>query len=334
MEKRILTGDRPTGALHLGHYVGSLQNRVRLQHDYDTYILIADVQALTDNFEHPEKLEANVFEVALDYLAVGLDPERVKIVVQSMVPELTELTTYFMNLVTVATLERNPTVKDEIKQRNFKRGVPVGFWSYPISQASDITIFKAELVPVGEDQLPMIEQAREIVRRFNSLYAKVLIEPRAMLGQMARLPGTDGGAKMSKSLGNCIYLGDPPETVRKRVMSMFTDPTRIHPTDPGHIEGNPVFTYHDAFNPNKAEVEELKERYRKGTVGDVEVKRRLFNALDAFLAPIRERRAEFAAKPARVREIIMEGTRRGRAVAQSTMEEVRAAMKLAYKFAR
>jgi tryptophanyl-tRNA synthetase len=331
MEKRILTGDRPTGPLHLGHYVGSLQNRVRLQHDYDTYILIADIQALTDNFEHPEKLEANVFEVALDYLAVGLDPERVKIVVQSMVPELSELTTYFMNLVTVATLERNPTVKDEIKQRNFKRGVPVGFWSYPISQAADITIFKAELVPVGEDQLPMIEQAREIVRRFNSLYAKVLVEPRAMLGQMARLPGTDGGAKMSKSLGNCIYLGDPSEAVRKRVMSMFTDPTRIHPTDPGHVEGNPVFTYHDAFNPDKAEVDELKERYRKGTVGDVEVKQKLFNALNAFLGPIRERRTEFAAKPERVREIIMEGTRKGRMVARATMDEVRAAMKLNYK---
>ena len=333
MEKRILTGDRPTGPLHLGHYVGSLQNRVRLQHDYDTYILIADIQALTDNFEHPEKLEVNVFEVALDYLAVGLDPERVKIVVQSMVPELTELTTYFMNLVTVATLERNPTVKDEIKQRNFKRGVPVGFWSYPISQAADIAIFKAELVPVGEDQLPMIEQTREIVRRFNSLYKKVLVEPRAMLGQMARLPGTDGGAKMSKSLGNCIYLGDPPETVRKRVMSMFTDPTRIHPTDPGHVEGNPVFTYHDVFNPDKAEVDELKERYRKGTVGDVDVKQRLFNALDAFLRPIRERRADFAARPERVREIIIEGTRRGRAVAQATMDEVRAAMKLNYKLA-
>jgi len=331
MEKRILTGDRPTGPLHLGHYVGSLQNRVRLQHDYDTYILIADIQALTDNFEHPEKLEANVFEVALDYLAVGLDPERVKIVVQSMVPELSELTTYFMNLVTVATLERNPTVKDEIKQRNFKRGVPVGFWSYPISQAADITIFKAELVPVGEDQLPMIEQAREIVRRFNALYAKVLVEPRAMLGQMARLPGTDGGAKMSKSLGNCIYLGDPSEAVRKRVMSMFTDPTRIHPTDPGHVEGNPVFTYHDVFNPDKAEVDELKERYRKGTVGDVEVKQKLFNALNAFLGPIRERRTEFAAKPERVREIIMEGTRKGRMVAQATMDEVRAAMKLNYK---
>jgi tryptophanyl-tRNA synthetase len=333
MERRILTGDRPTGPLHLGHYIGSLQNRVRLQRDYDTYILIADIQALTDNFEHPEKLEANVLEVALDYLAVGLDPERVKIVVQSMVPELSELTTYFMNLVTVATLERNPTVKDEIKQRNFKRGVPVGFWSYPISQAADITIFKAELVPVGEDQLPMIEQAREIVRRFNSLYAKVLIEPRAMLGQMARLPGTDGGAKMSKSLGNCIYLGDPSETVRKRVMSMFTDPTRIHPTDPGHVEGNPVFIYHDVFNPDKAEVDELKERYRKGTVGDVEVKQKLFGALDLFLRPIRERRAEFAAKPGRVREIIMEGTRKGRAVAQSTMDEVRAAMKLNYKLA-
>jgi len=332
MIKRILTGDRPTGQLHLGHYVGSLQNRVKLQHEYDTYVLIADVQALTDNFEHPEMLEANIFEVALDYLAVGIDPEKTKIVVQSMIPELAELTIYFMNLVTVATLERNPTVKEEIKQRNFVKGVPVGFWSYPISQAADITIFKADLVPVGEDQLPMIEQAREIVRRFNRLYAKVLIEPKAMLGAMARLPGTDGGAKMSKSLGNCIYLGDSPETVRKRVMSMFTDPKRIHPTDPGTVEGNPVFIYHDVFNPNKAEVEELKERYRKGTVGDVEVKQRLYDALNHFLAPIRERRAEYAANPKQVYEIIMEGTRRGRELARATMDEVRTAMKIAYKF--
>jgi tryptophanyl-tRNA synthetase len=332
MIKRILTGDRPTGQLHLGHYVGSLQNRVSLQHEYDTYVLIADVQALTDNFEHPEKLEANIFEVALDYLAVGLDPEEVKIVVQSMVPELAELTIYFMNLVTVATLERNPTVKEEIKQRNFVKGVPVGFWSYPISQAADIAIFKADLVPVGEDQLPMIEQTREIVRRFNRLYGRVLIEPRAMLGAVARLPGTDGGAKMSKSLGNCIYLGDPTEIVRKRVMSMYTDPTRIHPTDPGHVEGNPVFTYHDVFNPNKAEIEDLKERYRQGTVGDVEVKQRLFEALEAFLTPIRERRQELAANPKRVFEIIMDGTGKGRAQAQSTMSEVRHAMKISYKF--
>ncbi|MEA2679509.1 MAG: tryptophanyl-tRNA synthetase [Candidatus Binataceae bacterium] len=332
MIKRILTGDRPTGQLHLGHYVGSLQNRVRLQDEYDTYILIADVQALTDNFEHPENLEANIFEVALDYLAVGLDPEKIKIVVQSMVPELTELTIYFMNLVTVATLERNPTVKEEIKQRNFVKGVPVGFWSYPISQAADIAIFKADLVPVGEDQLPMIEQTREIVRRFNRLYGKVLIEPRAMLGAVARLPGTDGGAKMSKSVGNCIYLGDPSEVVRKRVMSMFTDPKRIHPTDPGTVEGNPVFTYHDVFNPNKEEIEDLKERYRKGTVGDVEVKQRLFDALEAFLAPIRQRRQELAVKPERVYEIIVEGTRKGRALAQATIAEVRHAMKIAYRF--
>jgi tryptophanyl-tRNA synthetase len=330
MAKRILTGDRPTAPLHLGHYVGSLQNRVRLQDEYDTFILIADIQALTDNFERPEMLEANVLEVTLDYLAVGLDPRKVKIVVQSMVPELTELTTYFMNLVTVATLERNPTLKEEIKQRNFTKGIPVGFWSYPISQAADITIFKADLVPVGEDQLPMIEQTREIVRRFNRLYKKILIEPRAMLGKVARLPGTDGGAKMSKSLGNCIYLGDSPAQVRKRVMSMFTDPTRIHPTDPGHVEGNPVFTYHDVFNPDKAEVEDLKDRYRKGTVGDVEVKERLFKVLTAFLDPIRARRAEFAAKPRLVREIIIEGTRQGRALAQQTMDEVRSAMKIKY----
>ncbi|MBV8139421.1 MAG: tryptophan--tRNA ligase [Deltaproteobacteria bacterium] len=330
MPKRILTGDRPTSPLHLGHYVGSLQNRVRLQDEYDTFILIADIQALTDNFERPEMLEANVFEVTLDYLAVGVDPHKAKIVVQSMVPELTELTIYFMNLVTVATLERNPTLKEEIKQRNFTKGIPVGFWSYPISQAADITIFKADLVPVGEDQLPMIEQTREIVRRFNRLYKKILIEPRALLGKVARLPGTDGGAKMSKSVGNCIYLGDSPEQVRQRVMSMFTDPTRIHPTDPGHVEGNPVFTYHDVFNPDKAEVEDLKDRYRKGTVGDVEVKERLVKALTDFLDPIRARRAEFAAKPQLVREIINEGTRQGRALAQQTMDEVRSAMKIKY----
>jgi tryptophanyl-tRNA synthetase len=317
--------------LHLGHYVGSLQNRVKLQDEYDTYVLIADVQALTDNFEHPEMLAGNVFEVALDYLAVGLDPNKVKFVVQSMVPELAELTIYFMNLVTVATLERNPTVKEEIKQRNFTKGVPVGFWSYPISQAADITIFKADLVPVGEDQLPMIEQAREIVRRFNRLYGKVLIEPRAMLGAMARLPGTDGGAKMSKSLGNCIYLGDSSEAVRKRVMSMFTDPTRIHPTDPGHVEGNPVFTYHDAFNPNAAEVEDLKARYRTGKVGDVEVKVKLAAALNAHLDPIRERRADVMSRPGRLKEMLFEGSRRARAAAEETIGRVREAVKISYR---
>ncbi|MFZ1888112.1 MAG: tryptophan--tRNA ligase [Candidatus Binataceae bacterium] len=331
MVKRILTGDRPTAPLHLGHYAGSLQNRVKLQNEYDTFVLIADVQALTDNFERPEMLETNVLEVATDYLAVGLDPEKVKIVVQSMVPELTELTIYYMNLVTTATLERNPTLKEEIRQKNFTKGLPVGFYTYPISQAADITIFKAELVPVGEDQLPMIEQTREIVRRFNRLYKKILVEPRAMVGQVARLPGTDGGAKMSKSIGNCIYLGDSSEQLRKRVMSMYTDPTRIHPTDPGHVEGNPVFIYHDIFNPNKDEVDDLKDRYVNGTVGDVEVKEKLFKALNGFLEPIRARRSEYASKPERVREIIVEGTRKGRAVAQETMEEVRAAMKIAYK---
>ncbi len=331
MVKRILTGDRPTAPLHLGHYVGSLQNRVKLQNEYDTFVLIADIQALTDNFERPEMLKTNVLEVATDYLAVGLDPEKVKIVVQSMVPELTELTIYYMNLVTTATLERNPTLKEEIKQKNFTKGLPVGFYTYPISQAADITIFKAELVPVGEDQLPMIEQTREIVRRFNRLYKKILVEPRAMVGQVARLPGTDGGAKMSKSLGNCIYLGDSKEQLRKRVMSMYTDPTRIHPTEPGHIEGNPVFIYHDVFNPDKAEVDELKDRYVKGTVGNVEVKEKLFNALNNLLEPIRERRSEYASKPELLREIILEGTRKGRAVAQQTMEEVRAAMKISYK---
>jgi|GEM_PF-34329 len=330
MIKRILTGDRPTGPLHLGHYVGSLQNRVRLQEEYDTYLLIADIQALTDNFEHPEKLEANIFEVALDYLAVGLDPDKVKIVVQSMVPELTELTIYFMNLVTTATLERNPTLKDEIKQRNFTKGLPVGFYTYPISQASDITIFKAHLVPVGEDQLPMIEQAREIVRRFNRMYDKVLIEPKALVGEVARLPGTDGGAKMSKSLGNCIYLGDSPQVLRQRVMSMFTDTKRLHADDPGTVEGNPVFTYLDVFDPNQIEVEDLKERYRRGKVRDVEVKAVLFRALNNFLAPIRDRRRFFADRPHQVHEILMEGTKKGREVARETMIEVREAMHLRY----
>ena len=332
MQKRILTGDRPTGPLHLGHYVGSLANRVRLQDEYDTYVLIADVQALTDNFEHPEKLEANIFARSRSTTSRSgsIPGGQVRRAIDGA--RIARLTIYLMNLITVATLERNPTVKEEIKQRNFVKGVPVGFYTYPISQAADITIFKAELVPVGEDQLPMIEQAREIVRRFNRLYRKVLIEPRAMLGQMARLPGTDGGAKMSKSLNNCISLGDPTEVVRKRVMSMFTDPTRIHPTDPGHVEGNPVFTYHDVLHPNKDEIEELKDRYRNGTVGDVEVKQKLFDALEKFLAPIRERRNEFASKPKLVHEIIMEGTRKGRAVAQATMAEVRDAMKLSYKF--
>jgi tryptophanyl-tRNA synthetase len=329
----ILTGDRPTGPLHIGHYVGSLKNRVELQYRYEKpYVFIADLQALTDNAHNPQKVRQNVLEVAYDYLAVGLKPELNTFFIQSLVPELAEMTLLYLNFVTLARLKRNPTVKEEMVQKGFGNDVPAGFLTYPISQVADITAFKANLIPVGEDQLPMIEQTREIVRKFNRLYGKVLIEPRAMLGAVARLPGTDGGAKMSKSVGNCIYLGDPPDLMRKRVMSMFTDPKRIHPTVPGTVEGNPVFTYHDVFNPNKAEIEDLKERYRKGTVGDVEVKQKLFEALEAFLAPIRERRQELAAQPQRVYEIIVEGTRKGRALAQATMADVRHAMKIAYKF--
>lgn len=330
MRKRILTGDRPTGKLHLGHYVGSLENRVRLQKEYETFILIADVQALTDHFEKPEILKANLMEVAMDYLAVGIDPEMATIVIQSRVPQIAELTIYYMNLVTLARLQRNPTVKMELTQKEFETDVPIGFLAYPISQAADITVFGAHLVPVGEDQLPMIEQTREIVRKFNALYGKVLVEPEAKVGTVSRLPGIDGKAKMSKSLGNAIFLSDSPETVSKKVMRMYTDPTRIHPNDPGHVEGNPVFTYHDVFNPNKAEVAELKERYVGGKVGDVEVKKKLAVALNAFLDPIRERRRRYEREPGRVREILEDGTRRGLEVAEGTMERVRRAMQVDY----
>jgi tryptophanyl-tRNA synthetase len=326
MRQRILTGDRPTGKLHLGHYVGSLEARVRLQHSYETFILIADVQALTDNFAEPGKVAANVREVALDYLAVGLDPAVASFVVQSLVPEIAELTVFFLNLVTVARLERNPTVKEELQQRGFRGGVPAGFLCYPVSQAADITVFGAHMVPVGEEQLPVIEQTREIVRRFNALYGEVLIEPEPLLGRVARLPGIDGQAKMSKSLGNAINLSDDAETVRRRVMQMYTDPTRLRPTDPGHIEGNPVFLFHDAFNPDTAMVEELKERYRAGRVGDVEVKQRLAEALNAFLDPIRERRRFFEQQPDDIERMLREGTARAREAARRTMAEVRGAM--------
>jgi tryptophanyl-tRNA synthetase len=330
MKRRILTGDRPTGKLHLGHYVGSLEARVRLQHDYETFILIADAQALTDNFEHPEILAANIREVTLDYLAVGLDPSAVTIIVQSMVPEIAELTIFFLNLVTLARMQRNPTVKEEMQQRGFGANVPAGFVCYPVSQAADITIFGAHLVPVGEDQLPMIEQTREIVRRFYGLYGEALVEPEALVGQFPRLPGIDGQAKMSKSLGNVINLSDDAETVRRQVMRMYTDPTRIRPTDPGHVEGNPVFVYHDAFNPDREEVEDLKERYRAGRVGDVEVKQRLIAALNVFLDPIRERRRSCVQRPREVDEMLRRGTERGREEARKTMEGVRQAMQIDY----
>ncbi|MFY9269894.1 MAG: tryptophan--tRNA ligase [Candidatus Manganitrophaceae bacterium] len=330
--KRILTGDRPTGRLHLGHYVGSLVNRVKLQEEYETFILIADVQALTDHFEHPEILQQNIREVAKDYLAVGVDPVKSTIFVQSLIPEIAELAIYYLNLVTVARLQRNPTVKDEMQQKGFEQNLPAGFLVYPVHQAADITIFNADLVPVGKDQLPMIEQTVEIVRRFNSLYAPVLVEPQAKIGEFARLPGTDGQAKMSKSLGNTIFLSDDAKTVETKVMKMYTDPTRLRATDPGHVEGNPVFVYHDAFNPNRGEVADFKERYVQGKVGDVEVKKKLAEALNAFLDPIRERRAVYDRDEKTIDEILKEGTEKARRVAQETMRLVRQAMKIAYPF--
>lgn len=330
MKRRILTGDRPTGKLHLGHYVGSLEARVRLQREYETYILIADAQALTDNFEHPEWLGSYIREVALDYLAVGLEPEVVTIIIQSMVPEIAELTVFFLNLVTAARLQRNPTVKDEIRQKGYGASVPAGFLCYPVSQAADIAAFGAHLVPIGEDQLPVLEQTREIVRRFNSLYGEVLVEPEALIGRCPRLPGIDGKEKMSKSLRNTIDLSDDAETVRQKVMRMYTDPSRIHPTDPGHVEGNPVFLFHDTFNPNREEVAELKERYRGGRVGDVEVKQRLAAALNGFLDPIRERRHSYEQRPDEVEAILRLGTQRGREAARETMARVRRAMGIDY----
>jgi tryptophanyl-tRNA synthetase len=333
IKKRILTGDRPTGRLHLGHYVGSLKNRVALQDQYETFILIADVQALTDHFDHPEILNQNIKEVVADYVAVGIDPEKCAIFVQSLIPEIAELALYYLNLVTLSRLQRNPTVKDEIKQKGMKETLTAGFLTYPVHQAADITIFNAELVPVGVDQLPMIEQTVEIVRSFNTLYGTTLIEPQAKVGDVPRLPGIDGKAKMSKTLNNAIYLSDDSGTVVEKVRRMFTDPSRIHPTDPGHVEGNPVFTYHDLFNPNKEEVADLKARYEKGTVSDVTVKERLSTALNnEFLMPIRQRRDAVINDEKRINDIIVEGTRRARTVAQETMRKVRQAMKINYSF--
>src|SRR3990167_354157 len=328
-KKRILTGDRPTGKMHLGHYVGSLKNRVKLQDSYDQFVMIADVQALTDNFDNPQKVRDNIKEVLLDYLAVGIDPKKTTILIQSMIPEIAELTVFYLNLVTLERVLRNPTVKDEIKQKGFGQNIPLGFAMYPVSQAADITVFNADLVPVGEDQLPMIEQTREIVRKFNSLYNKVFVEPEALVWEVKRLPGTDG-AKMGKSVNNAIYLSDGEEELKKKVMSMYTDPDRIHSTDPGKVEGNPVFIYHDVFNPNKSEVEELKKMYKEGKVGDVEVKEKLFVALNTFLKPIRERRSEFEGKDAELEKILKEGTEKAREAAKETMQKVRHAMKIDY----
>jgi tryptophanyl-tRNA synthetase len=330
-KKRILTGDRPTGPLHLGHYVGSLVDRVALQHEYDSFIELADVQALTDNFDNPQKVRDNVLEVVKDYLAVGLDPNVITIFIQSLVPQIAEMTVLFSNLVTVARLERNPTVKTELKEKGIEeKNVTFGFLGYPVSQAADIMVVNANLVPVGEDQAPMVELTRDIVIRFNNIYGETLNIPEIKVGHVARLPGTDGKAKMGKSLGNAIYLSDDAKTVEQRVMTMYTDPNRLRATDPGTVEGNPVFTYHDAFNPNKEEVEEMKRLYRIGGIGDVAVKRSLVKALNDFLDPIRERRTQYDTKPEMLREVVMEGTRRARQVGAETMRMVREAMKIDY----
>jgi tryptophanyl-tRNA synthetase len=328
MNRTLLTGDRPTGPLHLGHYVGSLERRVALQREYDTFVLVADLQALTDHAEAPEVVRRNVDEVVLDYLAVGIDPDVAAIVLQSAVPELAELTVYLLNLVTLARLQRNPTVKDEMVQKGFGADVPAGFLVYPVSQAADIAGFGAHLVPVGADQLPMIEQTVELVRRFNRLYGEVLVEPEALVPPVGRLPGTDGGAKMGKSLGNAISLADGPDTLAAKVRSMFTDPGHVRAEDPGRVEGNPVFAYLDAFDPDAEAVAELKARYRAGGLGDVAVKRRLLEVLEAFLAPIRARRERLAAEPGYVRHVLAEGTARGRARAAEMLGRVRGAMRL------
>ncbi|WP_455716642.1 tryptophan--tRNA ligase [Anaerosporobacter sp.] len=345
MEKTILTGDRPTGKLHLGHYVGSLKRRVELQNsgEYkDIFIMIADAQALTDNADNPEKVRQNIIEVALDYMSVGLDPTKSTLFIQSQIPELCELAFYYMNLVTVSRLQRNPTVKSEIQMRNFEASIPVGFFTYPISQASDITAFKATTVPVGEDQLPMLEQTKEIVRKFNSVYGDTLIEPEILLPDnqaCLRLPGTDGKAKMSKSLNNCIYLSDSAEEVRKKVMSMYTDPDHIQVSDPGKIEGNCVFTYLDAFCkpehfekylPDYPNLDELKAHYQRGGLGDVKVKKFLYAILEEELAPIRERRKELEKRIPEIYDILKEGSKKAREVASKTLDDVKSAMKINY----
>ena len=345
MSKIILTGDRPTGRLHVGHYVGSLAERVKLQNSglYDEiYIMIADAQALTDNAEHPEKVRQNILQVALDYLACGLDPEKSNIFIQSMVPELTELTFYYMNLVTVARVQRNPTVKSEIKQRNFEASIPVGFFCYPISQAADITAFRATHVPVGEDQLPMLEQCKEIVHKFNTVYGETLTEPEIVLSSnkaCLRLPGIDGKAKMSKSLGNCIYLSDEEDVVKKKIMSMFTDPNHLRVQDPGRVEGNPVFIYLDAFSrpehfeeflPEYQNLDELKAHYQRGGLGDVKVKKFLNNVMQAELGPIRERRKMWEQHTADVFDILKAGTEVAREKAAATLHDVRSSMRINY----
>ena len=345
MKQVILTGDRPTGRLHVGHYVGSLKERVRLQNSGkfdEIYIMIADAQALTDNAEHPEKVRQNIMQVALDYLACGLDPEKVNIFIQSMVPELTELSFYYMNLVTVARVQRNPTVKAEIKQKNFEASIPVGFFTYPISQAADITAFRATVVPAGEDQMPMVEQCKEIVHKFNSVYGETLTDPQIVLPDnqaCLRLPGIDGKAKMSKSLGNCIYLSDEPQDIKKKVMSMFTDPNHLRVEDPGNTKDNPVFIYltcfardehFEKFLPEYKNLDEMKAHYERGGLGDMKCKKFLFNVLEDLLTPIREKRKYYEEHIEDVYKIIEEGTKKANIKANETLKRVRAAMKINY----
>lgn len=336
MTKTILTGDRPTGKLHLGHYIGSLKNRVALQDNdqYDPYVMIADMQALTDNAHNPKKIQNNLLNVALDYLSVGIDPAKTTIFVQSQIPALSELTMYYMNLVSISRVERNPTVKTEIKQKNFGEGVPTGFVVYPISQAADITAFRASLVPVGDDQLPMIEQCREVVRTFNATYhTDVLVEPEAMLppaGLSRRLPGIDGNAKMSKSLNNGIYLSDDEQTLHDKVFSMYTDPDHIHVSDPGKVEGNVVFEYLDVFAPDQTAVDDLKRQYQAGGLGDVKVKKYLFDVLNDLLKPIRARRAEYAKDENAVRQMLKDGSDKANEVANDTLKKARAAIGVNY----
>lgn len=334
MKNIILTGDRPTGKLHLGHYVGSLKKRVEMQADPDNklFIMIADMQALTDNAKDPEKVSSNVLQVALDYLAVGLDPAKTTLFIQSQIPQLAELTMYYLNLVSVGRVRRNPTVKTEIEQKNFGEGVPAGFFIYPVSQAADITAFKANLVPVGEDQKPMLEQTQEIVHSFNNTYSEVLVNPKAVLPPkgMGRLPGIDGNGKMSKSLGNGIYISDPADVLQKKVMSMFTDPNHIRVEDPGQVEGNMVFTYLDVFGQDKEHIEELKEHYRRGGLGDVKIKRYLIDVLEAEFGPIRARREELEKDPAEVMNILRKGSEDAEKVAAETLSEVKRAMGIEY----
>lgn len=331
MEKIILTGDRPTGKLHLGHYIGSLKNRVSLQDEYKQYIMVADVQALTDNFENPEKVRNNVKELLLDYISVGIDPKKTTICIQSMIPAIAELTIFYLNLVSVSRLERNPTVKNELKLRQFSGGIPAGFLTYPVSQAADITSFGANFVPAGEDQSPMIEQTCEIVRKFNSIYGEVLIEPKIILSKTPRLVGTDGKNKMSKSLGNTIYLADSEDEIKRKVMSMYTDPNHLRVSDPGNTKDNPVFIYLDAFGSDKEKINEMKEHYERGGLGDVTVKKYLNEVLQDLLKPIRERRKVLEDNIDEIYKIAFEGTEKANIITSETLKKVKNVMKIDYK---